>query len=67
MIQVSGMTYRIVHVNGDRYDAVRLLDDVHIGSFDGGPPLRLDCTTVSEALLRQVARAAIRGARTRWR
>ena len=70
MIQVFGTTYRIRCVAPGTYDAVRLLDDVRIGSFSGGTPLHLDspvgADAVAESLLRQIAQTAIRMARTRW-
>lgn len=70
MIQVSGRTYRIHCVAPGTYDAVRLLDDVRIGSFGGGPSLRLDAPVGADAgpesLLRQIAQTAIRLAKTRW-
>lgn len=70
MIQVSGNTYRIRCVAPDTYDATRLLDNVCIGSFGGGPSLRLDTPIAGavgpESLLRQIARTAIRSAKTRW-
>jgi hypothetical protein len=66
MVQVSGNTYRIVCTKRGTYDAVRVLDDVRIGSFGDGPPLRLDSPLSSQPLLRQIAHTAIRSAKTSW-
>ena len=70
MVQVFGTTYRIHCVAPGTYDAVRLLDDVRMGSFSGGRPLQLDspvgADAGTESLLRQIAQTAIRMARTHW-
>jgi hypothetical protein len=69
MISVFGKTYRIILVNPGTYDAVRLLDDVRVGSFADGPALSVDSSARSagdETLLRQIARAAKHAAKMRW-
>jgi hypothetical protein len=66
MVLVSGLTYRIVPAEAGGYDAVRLLDDVRMGSFTSHPPLAVTSTTGGDALMRRIAQAAIRRAQTRW-
>jgi hypothetical protein len=66
MVSVSGHTYRIVPVEGGSYDAVRLLDDVHMGSFRSHTPLDVTSAIGGDDLLRRIAQVAIRGAQTRW-
>jgi hypothetical protein len=66
MVLVSGRTYRIVALRGGGYDAVRLLDDVRMGNFSSLPLLTVSSEVGGEALLRRIAHAALRGARTRW-
>ncbi len=67
MVQVSGMTYRIVALANGSYDAVRVLDDVPMGSFRDGGSLRVVSRIGCDApLLRRIAQTAMRGARTRW-
>ena len=66
MISVSGRTYRIVPMSPGTYDAVRLLDDVRMGSF-GGSPLFVSSAIGGEALLREIAGTAIRSAKTHWK
>ena len=66
MVSVSGLTYRIAPAEGGGYDAVRVLDDVRMGSFKSHPPLYVTSTLGGDPLLRLIAQAAIRKAQTRW-
>ncbi len=66
MVLVSGLTYRIVQTQRGSYDAVRLLDDVLMGSFSSQAPFSVTSATGGDALLRSIAQGAMRGARTRW-
>lgn len=66
MISVWGKTYRIVCVSPGNYDAVRLLDDVRVGSFRDGPRFCLSSPGGEDALIREIAQTAIRGAKTPW-
>jgi hypothetical protein len=66
MISVWGRTYRIECVSPGTYDAVRLLDDARVGSFGDGARFCLNSLIGGEALLREIAQTAIRGAKTRW-
>jgi len=67
MVQVAGKTYRIVALADGSYDAVRLLDDISMGTFGVGGSLCVASRDGTEAgLLRRIAQTAMRGARTRW-
>jgi len=67
MVQVSGVTYRLVALANGIYDAVRLLDDARMGSFRGvGTWQSASASGGDHALLRRIAQAAQRLALTRW-
>ena len=63
MVQLAGVTYRIVRVALGSYSVVRISDDSDVGSFRL-PELAVEARTVEPALLRQVALLAIHTART---
>lgn len=64
MVQVRGVTYRVERVEPHQYAVVRLLDDVAIGSFRTLPGLRLDPLGCEVELFAEIARTAMRFART---
>jgi hypothetical protein len=66
MVQVVGKTYRIVRLAPGHYEAVRLLDDVKVGTFRSFPQLEILSAHIEEDILREIARAAIQGAKTSW-
>jgi hypothetical protein len=67
MVQVAGVTYRVVRVAPKAYDAVRLLDDTRIGSFRTVPTIEITAANgVEPAVIFAIARAAIQGAKTSW-
>lgn len=66
MVQVAGVTYRIVRVSRGVYDVVRILDDVRVGTFRNGPRVEAKALGIDEELMREIARAAIQGAKTSW-
>ncbi len=67
MVQVAGATYRIERAEAHRYEAVRISDDVRVGGFHSQPPFDVTPTSGVEAgLLREIARAALRSAKTSW-
>jgi hypothetical protein len=65
MVQVSGVTFRIVRVARGHYDVVRILDDTRMGSFWSEPLFKVS-EGPQEELLREVARCAIQGGKTSW-
>ncbi|HEX3850702.1 MAG TPA: hypothetical protein VHW01_07030 [Polyangiaceae bacterium] len=67
MVQLEGMTYRIVRVAAGSYSVVRIRDDVDVGGFETKPGLPLDARVVEPALLRQIAQTAIHAAKTSYR
>jgi len=67
MVLVAGTTYRITRVTSGVYDVTRILDDVHVGRFQAGPPLEVvEVHTIQENLLREIGRAAVQAAKTSW-
>lgn len=66
MVQVAGTTYRIVRFGQGQYDVVRILDDQKVGSFRSFPRVEVTSSTIEPTLMREVARAAIQGAKTSW-
>ena len=66
MVQVGGSTYRIVRLSASLYEVVRVLDDTCVGGFRCAPELAVEATTIDADLLREIARTAIRGAKTSW-
>jgi len=66
MVQVAGTTYRIVRLGQGQYDVVRILDDQRVGTFRSFPRVEVTNSTIEPALMREIARAAIQGAKTSW-
>jgi hypothetical protein len=66
MVQVNSVTYRIVRVRAGEYDIVRLLDDARIGMFSIAGQAAVPSEGSAAELIREVARAALQGARTSW-
>jgi hypothetical protein len=66
MVQLAGVTYRIVRVAQGSYSVVRISDDVAVGRFNLAPTLGIEAQGVEPALLREVARLAIHTAKTSY-
>jgi hypothetical protein len=66
MVQFESLTYRIVKVRRATYDAIRILDEVRIGTFQTVPRLTVHATGTDDAVLRAVATMAMRQATTSW-
>lgn len=66
MVQVLGSTYRIARITPGTYEAVRLSDDLRVGTFSSRPPMRLAAEACDEHLLLEIAHAALRAAKTSW-
>ncbi len=66
MVQVLGITYRIVRKVPGSYAVCRVLDDKIVGSFRLGTPLEVDAREIDQELLRRIARTAIQQAKTTW-
>ena len=65
MVQVAGTTFRIERVGPSRYDAIRIVDDVRIGSFQT-TPVKVLAHTVDYELMRKIALAAVHEGKTSW-
>lgn len=66
MVQVAGSTYRIVRLGSGKYQVVRILDDKVVGTFQSAPKVEVTSSQIEAALLLEIARAAVQGAKTSW-
>jgi hypothetical protein len=66
MVQLAGVTYRIIRVSSGSYSVVRIRDDQTVGSFQLAPQLGIEALHIEPALLREVARLAIHTAKTSY-
>jgi hypothetical protein len=66
MVQVAGKTYRVVRLGQGSYEVVRILDDTRVGTFRSTPPVEITAQGIDAALMVEIARAAIQGAKTSW-
>jgi hypothetical protein len=66
MVQVDGVTYRIVRVSSARYDVIRVLDDVRVGGFQSAPTFEVSESMIDEGSLREIGRTAIQRAKTSY-
>jgi hypothetical protein len=66
MVQVAGTTYRVVRLSRGLYQVVRILDDVPVGTFHKGTSVEVSAHGIEVELLKEIARAAIHGAKTSW-
>jgi len=64
MVQVRGVTYRVERLEPHYYAVVRVLDDAALGTFWTLPGLRLTPEGCDVELFAEIARAALRFART---
>jgi hypothetical protein len=66
MVQVSGVTYRIVRVERGLYDVVRILDDQRLGQFRTIPRVEVTGATGSAEAIAEIAKAAVKWGKTSW-
>ena len=66
MVQFAGATYRIVKVERGKYDVIRILDEVRIGTFETVPRLRVHPEGVAEKLLQDISLTALKQAKISW-
>ncbi len=66
MVQVAGRTYNIVRVARGQYSVIRILDDQRVGSFTSRPTAAVTADGIEPALLREIMRVDIHGAKTSW-
>lgn len=65
MVQVAGTTFRIERVGPGLYDAIRIVDDVRVGTFQTAP-VKVLTHDVDYELMREIALAAVHEAKTSW-
>lgn len=66
MVQLAGVTYRIVRLMRGSYSVVRISDDKDVGRFHLAPALGIEALGIEPALLREIARLAIHTAKTSY-
>jgi hypothetical protein len=66
MVQVSGVTYRIVRIERGTYDVVRILDDERVGQFRTIPRVEVTAATGPAETMAEVAKAAVKWGKTSW-
>ncbi len=66
MVQVGGATYRIVKVAKGKYDVVRILDEVRVGTFETFPRVKVEPVGVPEKLLMEITLTALKQAKISW-
>jgi hypothetical protein len=67
MIQHEGATYRIVKVGKGKYDVIRILDEIKLGSFETIPKLRVQPQSIDdEKLLLSISLNALKQAKISW-
>jgi hypothetical protein len=66
MVQVSGVTYRIVRIERGMYDVVRILDDQRVGQFRTIPRVEVTGASASADTIAEIAKAAVKWGKTSW-
>ncbi|HWA72603.1 MAG TPA: hypothetical protein VG937_09720 [Polyangiaceae bacterium] len=64
MVLVEGTTYRIERLGPGQFQAVRIVDDARVGTFQSQPGLSVTSSQIEPSLMYEVAWVALRGART---
>lgn len=67
MVQVVGVTYRIVRVERGVYDVVRILDDQRVGQFRTIPRVEVTASlSPDDTTMTEIAKAAVKWGKTSW-
>lgn len=66
MVQVAGITYRIVRVERGMYDVVRILDDQRVGQFRTIPRVEVVASSTADETMAEIAKAAVKWGKTSW-
>ena len=66
MVSLDGNTYRIERIGSRTYGVVRLSDDVNVGTFRTGRQIRVFPVGIDAVLLENIARDAVKSAKTSW-
>lgn len=65
MVQVGSVTFRIARLGSGIYEAVRILDDTRVGTFQSSP-LKVLTHDVEYELMREIALSAVHEAKVSW-
>jgi hypothetical protein len=65
MVQFGEATYRIAEVSRGNYQAIRVSDNVRMGTFETLPVLRVKTEAIGESLLLAIAHSAFMQGKTR--
>ncbi len=66
MVQVAGVTYRIVRIERGMYDAVRILDDQRVGQFRTIPRVEVTASASADDTMAEIAKAAVKWGKRSW-
>ena len=66
MVQVGGKTYRIAKLARGQYEAIRIMDDVRVGTFQSEPKLNVRPEGIDVGLMVEIALAAVKGGKITW-
>ena len=66
MVQVAGVTYRIVRIERGMYDVVRILDDQRVGQFRTIPRVQVTAASAPDETMAEIAKAAVKWGKTSW-
>lgn len=66
MVQVAGVTYRIVRLLPGDYSVIRIRDEEEVGTFTSRPKLRVTSSRIEVVIMDAIARAALMGAKISW-
>ncbi|HYQ18792.1 MAG TPA: hypothetical protein VEQ58_23615 [Polyangiaceae bacterium] len=67
MVQVAGVTYRIVRIERGVYDVVRILDDERVGQFRTIPRVEVTAAALAtDETMAEIAKAAVKWGKTSW-
>ena len=66
MVQVAGVTYRIVRIERGQYDVVRILDDQRVGQFRTIPRVEVTAASAPDDTMAEIAKAAVKWGKTSW-
>jgi len=67
MVQLFGVTYRVIRLQMGKYQVIRIHDEVAVGSFSCEQTLEVTpLGGVDSALMRQLAALAVQRGKTSW-
>lgn len=66
MVQVAGITYRIVRLRPGEYAAIRIRDEREVGRFTTRPRLRVIAASIDGVVMNEIAWTALKAAKVSW-